>query len=239
MLMAKSRSLLFFLLLLLIAAPAAFPQARGGRGRSGPGTGDPYEQLVAWRFLEKGAPLVKAPLVLYWLPLTADEAERSSLRTSRELFQAADRCVSFEIVLPEDTAMIAKLGETGKLPAALLADAEGNVIRRVEGSRGKLASAPVEKMVRDELSIRGETMYQRITAAKKHASNGDKEGAIDLYRKVWDERCFFPLAGEEARHALKELGVTVVEPPPQFQRDPNLPPVPPTTTAKPKVPGGH
>jgi hypothetical protein len=126
--------------------------------------------------------------------------------------------------------MVAKLGAAGKLPAALLADAQGNVIRRVEAVRGKLNLASVEKMVGDELNARGETMYARITEAKKRAASGDKNGSIDLYKKVWDERCFFPLAGEQAQHALKDLGVIVVEPPSTFAIDPNLAP-PKTTTA--------
>jgi hypothetical protein len=240
MLMSKLRSLRAALfLVLVIVAPAAFPQSRE-RVRSGPGTGDPYESLVPWRFLEKGGPLVNAPLVLYWFPATSQEAEKSPLLTSRELIQATDRCLTFEIVVPEDPVTIQKFGETGKLPAAVLADAKGTVIRRVEGSGGRLTAPSVEKMVRDELNVRGETMYARITEAKKRVASGDKEGAIDLYKKLWDERCLFPLAGSEAQHALKDLGVIVVEPPPQFAIDPNLP-IPATTTAKPKSkpPDGH
>ncbi len=235
MLMSQSTRLKTVLFLLLLA-PAALPQSRGVR--SGPGTGDPYERLVPWRFLEKGAPLVDAPLVLYWLPASAQETESSPLLNSKELVLATDRCLSFAIILPEDAGAIAKFGETGKLPAALLADAKGTVIRRVEGSHGRLTMPPIEKMVRDELNARGETMYARITEAKKRMSNGDKEGAIDLYKKLWDERCLFPVAGREAQHALKDLGVIVVEPPPQFPIDPNLP-IPATTTSKPKPPDGH
>ncbi len=227
-------------LILLIVAPAALPQS--GQGvRSGPGTNNPYESLVPWHFLAKGGALVNEPLVLYWFPATVPETENSPLLNSRELIQATDRCLHFEIVLPEDAVTIETFGETGKLPAALLADAKGTVFRRVEGSGGRLALLSVEKMVRDELNARGETMYVRVTEAKKHVAAGDKEGAIDLYRKLWDERCLFPLNGTEAQHALKALGVIVVEPPPQFPIDPNLP-IPATTTAKPtkpKPPGGH
>jgi hypothetical protein len=223
----------------MITAIPAFAQS--GRGvRSGPGTGDPYEHLVPWRFLTKGGPLLHEPLVLYWLPASAQEAEQSPLLSSRELLQAADLCIGFEIVVPDDAAMIAKLGHTGTLPAAVLVNDQGNVIRRVEGTRGRLTAPPVEKMVRDELSARGEIMYARMTEAKKRAAAGDKEGAIDLYKKLWDDRCLFPLAGTEAQHALKTLGVTVVEPPPVKMVDPNLAP-PATTTAKPKTkpPGEH
>jgi len=188
--------------------------------------------------MEKGSAFVNAPLVLYWLPASAQETEVSPLLTSRELVQATDRCISFAVVLPADAAMIEKLGETGKLPAIVLADAKGSVLGRVEGSRGRIAAPPVEKIVRDELNKRGETMYARMTEAKKRAASGDKEGAIDLYRKLWDERCLFPLAGREAQTALKGLGVVVVEPPPQIMIDPNLP-VPGTAPAKPKPPDSH
>jgi hypothetical protein len=215
---------------MIVAVPAF---AQSGRVRSGPGTGDPYEYLVPWRFLTKGGPLLHESLVLYWLPASAQEAEQSPLLNSRELLQAADLCIGFEIVVPEDSSIIAKLGESGKLPAAVLVNDQGNVIRRVEGIRGRLTAPPVEKMVRDELSARGDTMYARMTEAKKRAAAGDREGAIDLYKKLWDERCLFPLAGTEAQHALKTLGVTVVEPPPVKMIDPNLAP-PATTTAKPK-----
>jgi hypothetical protein len=226
------------LLAFLIMVPSAFAQSGYGGRRSGPGTGDTLLRLVPWRFLTKGGPLATGPLVLYWLPASSKEIEDSPLQTSKVLLQDADLCLGFEIVDSDDAAMIAKLGAAGKLPAALLVDAQGNVIRRVEGIRGKLSVVSVEKMVSDELHARGETMYTRMTEARKRAAGGDKEGAIDLYRKLWDERCFFPLAGEEAQHALKALGIIVVEPPPQIAIDPNLAP-PKTSTAPTKHPEGH
>src|ERR1700686_256438 len=88
------------LLILLLVAPVAFPQA--GRGRSGPGTNNPYESLVPWHFHAKGGALVDEPLVLYWFPAVVQESENSPLLNSRELIQATDRCLHFEIVLPED-----------------------------------------------------------------------------------------------------------------------------------------
>jgi hypothetical protein len=217
------RSMTVVTFLLLLAVPQAFPQSRGGGRRSGPGTGDPYERLVPWRFASTGAPIVKATLALYWLPMSVDESEHSPLLTSQELVQASDRCLEFAIVLPADEATISKLGESGKLPAALLLDGHGDVIRRVDGIHGRLFAPAVEKMVRDVLRDRDETMYQTMTDARKRAASGDKDGAIGLYRKLWDERCLFPLAGEQAQHALKDLGVIVVEPPPAKLIDPNLP----------------
>jgi hypothetical protein len=216
------RPTLIIVLGLLLVPLLAFAQSRQGRVRSGPGTGDPYESLVPWHFLEKGGAFVDAPLVLYWLPASSNETERSPLRSSPELVRDADRCLTFTIVLPDDRATIEKFGETGKLPAVILSDAKGTAIRRVEGVSGRVATASVEKMVRDELDRRGEAIYARMSEARKRAANGDHQGAIDLYRKVWDDRCLAPIAGVEAQQSLKTLGVTVSEPPPHIAVDPNL-----------------
>jgi hypothetical protein len=225
---------------LLLIPPHAFGQSRREGVRSGPGTGNTYESLVPWHFLEKGGALLDAPLVLYWLPASEKETESSPLLSSQQFVGDADRCVSFEIVLPEDRVSIEKLGATGRLPAVVLADAKGSVLRRVEGSGGRLAIPSVEKIVRDELGARGEAMYATVTEAKKRVVNGDKQGAIDLYRKLWDERCLFPVAGREAQQSLKTLGVIVVEPPAHIAIDPNLT-IAPTkpAAAKPKPPGDH
>mgnify|MGYP001791318758 FL=1 len=225
---------------LLLIPLHAVAQSRREGVRSGPGTGDPYESLVPWHFLEKGGAFVDAPLVLYWLPASAKETERSPLLSSPELVRDADRCLSFEIIPPEDRATIEKFGETGKLPAAVLADGKGTVFRRVEGAGGGLAPAFVEKMVREELGSRGEAMYASVIEAKKRAVSGDKQGAIDLYRKLWDARCLFPAAGREAQQSLKSLGVIVVEPPAHIALDPNLTIAPAKPAAsKPKPPGDH
>jgi hypothetical protein len=225
---------------LLLIPLHAVAQSRRGGARSGPGTGDPYENLVPWHFLEKDGAFLDAPLVLYWLPASSKETERSPLLTSQELVRDVDRCLSFEIVPPEDRVTIEKFGDTGKLPAFVLADAKGNVLRRVDSAGGRFATASVEKMVRDELGTRGEAMYVRVTEAKKRAAEGDKPGAIDLYRKLWDERCLFPAAGREAQQSLKKLGVIVDEPPAHIALDPNLTIAPAKPApAKPKPPSDH
>jgi hypothetical protein len=224
---------------LLLIPLHALAQSRRGGGRSGPGTGDTYERLVPWHFMEKGATFVDAPLVLYWFPASSKETERSPLLTSPELLRDADRCLSFEIVLTEDLAAIEKLGETGKLPAAVLADAKGTVLRRVEGTGGRLSAPSVEKMVRDQFDTVGEAMYAMMIEARKRVVSGDKEGAIDLYRKLWEQRCLAPLAGTEAQQSLKNLGVIVVEPPAHIAVDPNLMAPSKPAASKPKQPGDH
>ncbi len=73
-----------------------------------------------------------------------------------------------------------------------------------------------------ELGARDEGMFRDITTARKRANAGEKDAAITLYRKIWDDRCLYPLAGQEAQGALKVLGVTVEEPPTTLLPDPNL-----------------
>ncbi len=219
--------------LLVLASPLQAQSGRGGgqRARSGPGTGNVDEHLVPWKFLPTGAELVKGPVVLYWLPASLEEMKRSPLLTSHELLQDATRCVSLEIIAPDDVAAIDKLDATGRLPMALLVDNHGSVIRTVHNIHGVLRAASVEQMVTDELSARDAAVYLEITEAKRRASMGEKERSIDLYKKVWDDRCLFPLVGSEAQRALKDLGVIVHDtstPPPV---DPNLPVTKPTTTA--------
>ena len=213
----------FVLLLILIVALPLTAQSRGGqRSRSGPGTGNPEEQPPPWRFVEKGAPPVTTPLTLYWLPLSNAEMDRSPLLSSRILYDGSRRCVALEAIVPDNAALVEKLGVTGRLPAAVLIDSHGAVIRRAENVSGVLRSSAVEQMVSEELNARDEAMFRNIIEAKQHAAAGDKEKAIDLYRRVWDERCLFPTAGQEAQSALKALGVIVKETPVPPPPDPNL-----------------
>ncbi len=208
-------------LILLALSPSAFAQGRS------PGTGNPDEHFVPWKFIEKEVPPPKGPFTLYWLPASTEETKHSRLLTSRSLGEAADRCVSFEIVVPGSAAVVEKLGATGKVPAALLADREGQIIRRVENVRGVLRAEDVERMLTRVLSARDEAMYAQMKEANQQASAGNKTAAIELYRKIWDDRCLFPLAGTEAQRALKNLGVIVQEPPSVLPPDPSLQPHPP------------
>ena len=178
------------------------------RGRYAPGTGNPDEHLVPWKFLPKGADLVKAPVVIYWLPATLAEVEHSPLRTSQELVDASARCIGLEIVTPDDAATIEKLGATGKQPMAVIVGSAGRVIRQVRPQS-------VEQMLRDELSVRDDAIFRQLTEARKTKS-------VDLYKKIWDDRCLYPLLGAEAQRALKDLGVIVTDTPALPPPDPNL-----------------
>lgn len=210
-------------LILIVALPLA--AQRQQRSRYAPGTGNPDERLPVWVFVEKGAlPAVTTPLVVYWLPSSAEEMKKSPLLDARTLLQESVQCSELVAVVPPNAAVVEKLGVTGKLPIALLVDSKGNVLRRAENVHGVLRPAAVEQMVKGELNARNDAMYRDITEAKRRAGAGDKETAIRLYTNIWNDRCLFPLAGTEAQTALKALGVTVQEPPPTAAPDPYLTP---------------
>ncbi len=221
--MLMRRSLVLFLLLLSLPV-------FGQRSRSAPGTGNPEERLVPWRFLEKGADIAKAPVMLYWLPASLEETKRSALLTSRALFDDSLRCVDLLVVLPSDSATIDRMGATGKLPMAVITDAQGKVTRTIPNIRGVLRAPAVEQAMRDELSALDESMYRDMTEARKLAAS-DRNASVALYRRIWDQRCLFPIAGSDAQRALKSLGVTVVDTPAPPPPDPNLKVAKPTTTA--------
>jgi hypothetical protein len=216
-----SRSLT--LILLFCVAPLLFAQSGDQQPRrGGPGTGNPDEHRVPWKFLQSDVLLKDQPVVLYWMPISLEQAGKSRLMTSEILREAATRCVGLEIILPERAAILDKLGVSGKIPTALLTDREGHVIRRTDNGRGALAAEDVERMLSAELSARDEAMYKGMTQANQQASAGNDAAAIDLYKKIWDDRCLFPLAGRDAQRALKNLGVTVKETPAPPPVDPNV-----------------
>jgi hypothetical protein len=224
------RALFCISLMLLTTGQARAQSRRGGGGRrrsSGPDEGSADEHLAPWKIVGKDAAVEKGSLSLYWLPASQKEMERSEARRSHALIGDSLRCVSLQVVLPENASTIELLGATGKLPTALLVNGQGTVIRRVENVRGHLPLASVERMVTDELAARDETMYHQMSEARARASAGDKDGAIDLYKTVWNDRCLFPLAGEESQRALKALNVEVHEVPVPLAADPQLKKAPP------------
>jgi hypothetical protein len=218
--------------LLLFVSPLCAQSGREGRGRYGPGTGNPDEHLVPWKFFQKDAELVKGPVVLYWLPTSQEEIKRSPLLTSHALLEASGRCVGLEIVVPDDAVTIEKLGATGKVPVAVLVDIQGRVIRTVNSVRGNLALPSVEQAVAGELRARDEAVYRELTEARRAASAGEKEKAVDLYMKIWNDRCLYPLVGIEAQRGLKELGMIVRETPTPPPVDPSLKVSTPSTTTR-------
>ncbi|HEX3580793.1 MAG TPA: hypothetical protein VH087_03460 [Thermoanaerobaculia bacterium] len=202
--------------------PAAFAQRGEAPVRHGPGTGNPDIQLVPWKYLQSDTLIHDGPVTLYWLPANQGQVTQSPLLDDKALLSAATRCVGFEIVMPERTTVIQNLGETGKLPAVLILDRQGKTLRKFENPNGELLTKNVELLLSSELDSRDQGMFRSMIAANQEATAGRTKNAIDLYKEIWDDRCLYPLAANDAKKALAELGVNVQEPPKPSQ----------TTTAK-------
>ena len=177
-------------------------------GSMGPGGGTAAEQVynVPWRVRVPELPPVKDGLVLYWLPSSADEVRRSSLRTSRILSLYATECISMEIV-DADTPLGKKLVSDDKLPMAVLATPDGSLIGKAENKDGFLRAPQVEKLVEAEYKRRQNQIEQQLKDAKEHAKSGDAAGAIPIYKAILEQKCLFPGKAKDAAKALKKLGV--------------------------------
>ncbi|MGH9565767.1 MAG: hypothetical protein ACRD4I_07280, partial [Candidatus Angelobacter sp.] len=92
---------------------------------------------VPWRVHAPEAPSVNAGLVLYWFPSSAQEVQKSSLRTSRVLSLYAAQCVSMEII-DESSPLGKQLAGDAKLPVAVLATPDGKAIGKAENQDGFL-----------------------------------------------------------------------------------------------------
>lgn len=164
--------------------------------------------FVPWKVLNLGDAPAKGELVLNWIPATRDEIRHSPLITSRSLALSASQCVAMQIVRPEDSETIEKLG-ADELPAAILVDGDGKVVARVKSEAGALRTQDVEKMVRDALANRDIELDHVLDSAKTKADAGEREAAVDLYRRVCAMRCLFPRKARDAERALSKLGVAV------------------------------
>jgi tetratricopeptide (TPR) repeat protein len=230
---SSARALAAFAFLLSLTAPVARATCGGGGGGGmggamPPGGGmSPQVYFVPWKVLNPGDEPATGALILYWLPATREEIKRSELLASRPLTLFAAQCVAMQVIRPDDAASIEKLGETGKLPAAVLADGSGKVLTKLDAGNGGVRLGSVENMVREELNAR-EAAIDKLLGAARKSEAADKDGATALYKQVWEQRCLFPHKGKDARKALKKLGVAV-EDARLRERDPDLAPA---TTAR-------
>jgi len=166
--------------------------------------------FVPWKIHRSGDELPAAPLILYWIPSSADDFRHSDLLTSRALASYVAQCVALEVVTADDSEMLHKLGVEGPLPAAVLVDGWGVVVGRIAGEKGLLRAIDVETMVRDGMRAREAALNEALDDAPKKISAGDRDLGVAIYRRVWMQRCVFPRHGREAERALKKLGVALV-----------------------------
>ena len=168
---------------------------------------DSPSAFVPWKIVGASDPPAKASLLLYWIPVSADEFKHSALLTSRTLATYASQCVAMQVIRSEDAEAIEKLRATGELPTAILLRLDQTELARVHNDRGILAVTAVETMVRDALRVRETEVGAQLDEAARKLDHGERDAAVSLYRIVYQQRCLCPRAGREAQRALKRLGV--------------------------------
>jgi tetratricopeptide (TPR) repeat protein len=176
--------------------------AGGNRGGGGP---EPTVYNVPWQLWDaRNAP--QKGLVLFWFPANNNEVNKSPLRTSRILTLYSAQCVTMRVGdagLPEMKNIV---GESA-LPVAVLATHDGNTIKKVDSTAGKLKVDQVEKAVEGEMKQREAALDEQLKAGKEKAKAGDNEGAIAALKPVAAEKCLFPKKARDAANQLKKLGV--------------------------------
>jgi tetratricopeptide (TPR) repeat protein len=207
------RSLAVLLSLILLPAPDWATCGGGGGGgmggMGGGGTSDQKVYTVPWKLIKPGDPPVTGGLVVYWFPSSQTELERSSLLNSRTLSLYATQCVTMGIV-DARTPIGQKYAGGDKLPVAVLAQADGKAIGKAANKDGFLRVDQVEKLVETEVKQRDEGLKEKMREAREKAKSGDKDGAISLYRSVYDQKCMFPGKAKDAAKELKKLGLNDV-----------------------------
>jgi tetratricopeptide (TPR) repeat protein len=179
----------------------------GGMGGVG-GGGGTQTYPVPWKVVHAQDTL-KEGLALYWLPSSQQELERSSLRFSQTLSDYASQCITMGI-LDQRMELGQKLAAHDSLPEALLVQADGTIVGKLENTKGRLNVVDVEKIVGTEMKKRENALKEKMEDAKSKVKSGDSQTAIQEYRAVLDQKCLFPRRAKDAVKELKKLGVTDV-----------------------------
>ena len=182
----------------------------GGGGMSGGGNNSGGDKPVVYHVPWKTPAVAKAKpssegLILYWVPASKEEIKVSPLRESRNLSLYAGQCVSMELADSSTPNVDAMIGES-PLPVVVLATPKGEVVKKVENTKGKLKLLDIEKVVGDEIKTRGTALDTKLTDAKAKATAGEKDAAIELYKAVAAEKCMFAKKAKAANAELKKLG---------------------------------
>jgi tetratricopeptide (TPR) repeat protein len=202
-------------LLALFFAQSSFATCGGGgggggggmnNGGGGGGGSNAPVYIVPWKTAST-APA--GGLVLYWFPASTNELRNSSLKESRTLSLYATQCVSMQVA-DNKLANADKLIGDSKLPVAVLAQADGLPINKVENTNGKLKVADVEKLVDTEMKQRKSAIATKMKDAGEKSKGGDKDGAIAIYKSVAEQKCLFKKEANDATKELKKLGVAEI-----------------------------
>jgi hypothetical protein len=115
------------------------------------------------------------------------------------------------VIRADDHSMIARLGVGGALPVAVLIDANGKLIGKVDNERGALRVTAVERLVREQLRARETDIDALLEDGRRKTAAGDPAAAVVAYKSVWGLRCLAPRKARTAQRELKKLGVEVAE----------------------------
>src|ERR1044072_1639036 len=207
-----SRALAAILMLIFSLSPAwATCGGGGGGGTGGVGGGgrsegpEPAVYKVPWKIWEARTAPNKG-LIFYWFPASNNEIKNSSLLASRILTLYSSQCVSMTVADSKTPELQSIIGNSA-VPVAVLVNADGSPISKVENTAGKLKVDQVEKLVDAEMKQRETTLDSRLKEAKEKAKAGDSQGAIALFKPVAEEKCLFPKKAKDATKELKKLGV--------------------------------
>src|ERR1700704_4197178 len=198
------------LMIYVLLVPQSWATCGGGGGggmggMSGGSAGSSQPSQVPGKLITPQEP-VKEGLAVYWFPTGKAEVEKSSLRESRTLQLYSQQCVTMGIVDAQG-ALGQKYVPDGKLPVALLVQADGTVVNKIENKNGKLSVGDVEKLVESEMKKRESAVKEKMEAAKAKATSGDSQTAIAELKQVVEQKCMFPGKAKDAVKELKKLGV--------------------------------
>src|SRR5215472_16147744 len=207
-LISRTTSLLL-VLVFLTAQTWATCGGGGGGGTGGMGSGPGMQTYpVPWKVI-RAEDTLKDGLALYWLPSSQQELEKSSLRFSQTLSNYASQCITMGI-LDQRMELGQRLAAHDSLPEALLVQADGTIVGKLENTKGRLNVIDVEKIVDTEMKKRENALKEKMEDAKSNVKSGDSQTAIQEYRAVLDQKCLFPKRAKDAAKELKKLGVTDV-----------------------------
>jgi tetratricopeptide (TPR) repeat protein len=96
---------------------------------------------------------------------------------------------------------------------AVLVQADGTVLNKLQNKDGKLYVGDVEKMLDSEMKKREAAIKEKMESAKSKIKAGDNEGAIQELRAVYEQKCMFPGKAKDAAKELKKLGQQVADVP--------------------------
>ncbi|HKE31871.1 MAG TPA: hypothetical protein VKD65_09115, partial [Candidatus Angelobacter sp.] len=191
--------------LMLVSQEWATCGGGGGGGMGGMGGGVSQETYpVPWKLIQPQDPPVSQGLVVYWFPSSQTEIEKSSLRFSRTLSVYSQQCVTMGIA--DFRTNVGKQFVSGDTPpVAVLAQPDGKVIGKAQNNKGFLKVEQVEKLLDTEMKSREDSVKHQMDAAKEKVKSGDSQGAIQIYRAVYDQKCMFPGKAKDAAKELKKL----------------------------------